>query len=54
VLYGILCDVFYRIVLYFTVLYCTVLHCNTLPPGMKPLAVDDDDNNNNNNFVQFS
>jgi hypothetical protein len=54
VLYGILCDVFYLIVLYCTVFYCTVLHCNTLPPGMKPLAVDDDDNNNNNIFVQFS
>jgi hypothetical protein len=39
VLYVILCDVCYFIVLYFTVMYYPVLHCSTLPPGINPFEV---------------
>jgi len=39
VLFVILSDLCYCIVLYCIVLYCTVLHCSTLSPNINPFAI---------------
>jgi hypothetical protein len=52
-LYVILCDMCYYIVLYLygTVLYCPVFHCSTLPPGINTFSLNNNNNNNNNLYI---